>query len=1038
MEPLPPKWHTISADIGHFHHAETNEHAQFMVIIDECSRFRTARILTKGSKQQPTAAACLQYLREGWTQYFGNPRCLRLDPGGSFRSQSVQDFCDRNDVLLDIIPGEAHWQIGVCEQAVQGLKTMMGKLSQDFPDLPAEELLSTAVRVFNQRDLVRGFSPLQHAFGRGADTTGRLLDATQNLPDEFQIENPEGEFERTVQRQEAAEKAHAEWQSQQRLLRAKHSRGRPPLDYCPGELVYFWRTQESNKSKVSPGSKKGRFLGPARILATETRKSAEGELRPGSAVWIVRGRQLLKCSPEQIRRASAREELIEALSEDVKLPWTYHRVAKEIGGGQYEDISKEIPSSAEWSRAQDPEQEEPPARYRIRHQRPAETDRDHDMDEPDEASGPSQPQRPRIEQPEAMLGGHGYCWWAKIEDDQWPEEEAIFWNNSQAAVEVEVPMPESQRRWQKAVNNLESYFTGALKRRAVEVNERYLSDKEKQEFQEAKGIEVKNFISAKAFESLPEGLRPDRSQAVGMHWILTWKVKDDGTTRAKARAVLLGYQDPGYAHRATTAPVMTRQSRQLMLHIASTKRWRVYKGDITGAFLQGREYPDTLYCIPCPEICEAMNLPIGSITKLKKACYGLVDAPLEWYRTVSEFFQQIGLERMWSDACMWVWRPQGEVRGMVSGHVDDFLFGGSEGDSEWQEIIKQIKSRFKWGDWEHGRFTQCGVLIEETPEGYEISQKQYVEEHLEEIAINASRRKDKKSPTTEKEKTSLRAVLGGLSWHAQQTAPHISAEVGLLLSEVGVSTVDTLLRANLLVQHTKARKNHKMLIHRFAATEELCAYAWVDAANQNRPDGGSTQGLLIGLGPRSLQDGDLGKITPVVWSSTKIDRQCLSPGSAETQAAVNGEDALFYVRFQLAEIFHGCPDARQPTALVKTVPGCVITDSRNVFDKLNCEVLAIKGAEKKSNLELISLKEAQEQNGVKLRWVHSEAQLSNSLTKAGGSKELELFYKMGHQWKIVEDPAMQSARKRKAAGLEPLETVAARSLPDEGSANPYE
>ena len=135
LEPLPPKWHTISADIGHFHHAETNEHAQFMVIIDECSRFRTARILTKGSKQQPTAAACLQYLREGWTQYFGNPRCLRLDPGGSFRSQSVQDFCDRNDILLDIIPGEAHWQIGVCEQAVQGLQDHDGKAEPGFSRL---------------------------------------------------------------------------------------------------------------------------------------------------------------------------------------------------------------------------------------------------------------------------------------------------------------------------------------------------------------------------------------------------------------------------------------------------------------------------------------------------------------------------------------------------------------------------------------------------------------------------------------------------------------------------------------------------------------------------------------------------------------------------------------------------------------------------------------------------------------------------------------------------------------------------------------
>ena len=56
-----------------------------------------------------------------------------------------------------------------------------------------------------------------------------------------------------------------------------------------------------------------------------------------------------------------------------------------------------------------------------------------------------------------------------------------------------------------------------------------------------------------------------------------------------------------------------------------------------------------------------------------------------------------------------------------------------------------------------------------------------------------------------------------------------------------------------------------------------------------------------------------------------------------------------------------------------------------------------------------------------LRWVHSEAQLANALTKSN-SKEMELYYRMKHIWRIVEDPEMQSARKRKMKGLEPLST----------------
>ena len=80
LQPLPPKWSAISADVGHWYHETRQEHVQFMLVIDEGSRFRIARILTQGSKQQPGAVMCLEYLQEGWMQYFGKPDTLRLDP----------------------------------------------------------------------------------------------------------------------------------------------------------------------------------------------------------------------------------------------------------------------------------------------------------------------------------------------------------------------------------------------------------------------------------------------------------------------------------------------------------------------------------------------------------------------------------------------------------------------------------------------------------------------------------------------------------------------------------------------------------------------------------------------------------------------------------------------------------------------------------------------------------------------------------------------------------------------------------------------
>ena len=260
--------------------------------------------------------------------------------------------------------------------------------------------------------------------------------------------------------------------------------------------------------------------------------------------------------------------------------------------------------------------------------------------------------------------------------------ESAYWSDASAAIEIAIDLPEGRRGLERAANDFNSFFVGALKRRNVEVSERRLSPEDQEKFRAAKSIEVRNFVAAEAFEVIPTHLQPGRDQAIGMRWALTWKTKDDGSVKPKAKAVLLGYQDPCYEHRSTTAPVMTRKAAKFSFRLLPTNNGSWPKGDVTGAFLQGRDYPSELHCVPCPEICDAMQIPRDSVTKLKRACYGygLVDAPLEWYKTVSEFLRDLGLERPRSDACVWAWRPNRVLRGLIAGHVDDFICAGSDTD----------------------------------------------------------------------------------------------------------------------------------------------------------------------------------------------------------------------------------------------------------------------------------------------------------------------------------------------------------------------
>ena len=965
------------------------------------------------------ASHFLAYFQEGWCQYFGHPQTLRLDPAGAFRSNEVETYCDQHGIYLDFIPGKAHWKLGACEQAIQGAKELMTKLGLVDPEQTAEEVLAEAIRTFNTRDLVRGFSPIQHALGRAPDEAGQCIQTLTEQTVE-QLLPPTGpDHVHTIERMRQAEQAHAEWTAKQRINKAMNSRGNRQFHYYPGDLVYYWRKQVSGQHTGQQRQKQGCFLGPARVLATETKRESDGSLQKGSSVWVIRGRRLIKCCPEQLRPATQREELLENITaeEHLKAPWTFTRLTEGLGGNEFEDITAELPTAEQWQEAQDdpmPSHRDTPEepRYRILGKR---------VDDGPERVLPA-PTRPRTQTAsfeDIVIPKEP--WYSKTTETSRREAHGeSFWTEDDVAIEIDIQLPQSQRQWKEFEQDITSYFVGALKRRAIEVNEKKLSTEDQKKFQEAKHVEVTNYVAAKAFEALPPEMRPPESKAIRMRWLLTWKLKDDGTHKAKARAILLGYQNPCYEERDTTSPVMTRQTRQLLLTAAARFGWQVKKGDVTGAFLQGRPYPQELYCIPVPEICAAMNLEPGTVTRVRRGCYGLVDAPLEWYRTISELLDTLGLVKTWSDPCCWLWKPQGILKGMISGHVDDFLFAGPKDDKDWQKLETTIREHFKWSDWEADRFTQCGVYVEVQPDGsFHLSQRAYVEK-IPEVFVNASRRKEPDSETTEREKTQLRATLGALSWYAQQTAPHVSAEVGLLLSEVANSRVDTILRVNRLVHFTKSHKEHKLVIHAIPPHIPIVMFTWCDAAGQNRRDGSSTQGIFVGLGPMSLLQGEVEKIVPIAWHSNKIERQCKSPGAAEGRAAVAGEDLMYHARFQWSEILHSEVDIFDVDSVVRRIPGCLISDSRNVYDKLQTTEMTIRGAENKVDLELLCLKHSQRETGVQLRWVHSEAQLGNSLTK-GQTKELTMYYNLGFKWRLVTDDNMMSARKRRLQGLDALQ-----------------
>lgn len=1018
---IPPKWATLQGDCGDWQHPDTGVTWQFILGIDEGCRFRVAKILGSGKKMSPSAQDLIDFYEAHWLPYFGKPKTIRVDPAGAFRSRRIDEYFLERQVIVETIPAEAHWQIPLVERSIQTTKGMLTKLSKECPEMRFEELLSRVVWAQNTHDQYLGFSPLQHAFGRNPDMTGHLGPDGLRDPPVMTESGISAEFGRDVKAMIHAEQAFLEEQAKARLSRAMSSGSRSSQVFQPGDLVYYFRRQVP-KSLGSNPFQKGCFLGPARVLATETRKEPDGSKRPGSCVWLYRGDRLIKAAPQQLRFASDREEAFAELEQPHKpLSWTISDTTLNSKRKVYDDIS------LEWEEHQ---QEE----MNIEEPEPSLEAEDEEMyDERMKSSRPAEPgtlwepptKRAHRKTPGVKRGAPPP---PSAEDDMLlalaSETPSQHLQQEEACISIAIDLPDGKAAQKKGwIRDFDAFLVNQVKKNHIEVTERRLSEEDRKLFDKAKEVvEIKNFILAKVFEKLPPDAKPDRQQAVRMRWVLTWKINPETHERkAKARAVILGYLDPDYERRPSASPTVSRTSRQLFLQCAASFGFSIEKGDVSGAFLQGRRFNREVLCEPLPEICDHLQLPRGSLTRLTKAAYGLVEAPIEWYLTINEFLESIGLIRQWCDPCVWsLFDENRQPIGYVCGHVDDFLFAGKKDDNRWTEVTNKIKEQFKWGEWEKDRFTQCGVLIESLDTGgFALSQPDFASQ-IEEINIPPKRWKEPEAPITPSERQQMRSVLGALSWHGGQMALDLCPGVNLLLSKANTATVQDLVETNKLLKKAKAKKGQKLIIHPIAPSELLVA-AWTDAAHANRTDGSSTKGIFIGCSSQRLMDGELERVSPVYWTSAKISRVCRSSASAETRAAVDAEDILYSVRFQLSEFLGNEINIWDCDSVVNQVPCVLVCDSKNVYDRLSQTMLTLRGAEKRSDLETLCLKEATETATVQLRWVNGESQLANSLTKPSEPHQIFLFLARNCRWRIVYDPELMSGRKRKSLGLGSLD-----------------
>ena len=126
----------------------------------------------------------------------------------------------------------------------------------------------------------------------------------------------------------------------------------------------------------------------------------------------------------------------------------------------------------------------------------------------------------------------------------------------------------------------------------------------------------------------------------------------------------------GVDYDETFAPVAHMESIRILLALACQLKFKLYQMDIKTAFLN-RLLKEDVY-VAQPKGFIDPHFP-DHVLYLKKALYGLTQAPRVWYDRLTQYFVSHGFTREKADQTLFIKREDGELI-VAQVYVDDIIF----------------------------------------------------------------------------------------------------------------------------------------------------------------------------------------------------------------------------------------------------------------------------------------------------------------------------------------------------------------------------
>ena len=938
-------------------------------------------------------------------------------------------FLQRFNIRGTTIAAEGHWQNAKAERHGGILQEILNRMDRDvgIPDFHEFQCaLAQACMVKNQWTRVRGFPPEVLVFGKlsrvAASVTSDVEIPAHALA---QSQTPEGvRFRRELQRREAARRAFVQLDNDQAIRRALVSRPRPfRSDFKPGDWVMVWKTK-----KVGDGA----WIGPMKVVQQEGQE----------VTWVTMSGKLFRAPPEHVRPTSAVE---------------FNKV--EHQGPTQQIIPPGVVQLQDWTRVPDtltiprtraPATGAPPEIPSGSHSRPDQS-----------APTSEHPERnPEVEQPDVEpsvsrapsqteTSGIPEIGETRVPDGvevPVPEDDASLFQSTEAwKCEVFLTAADLDRWAHHGEEEHLGLVVSAAKRQKSEVKLAGLQPEEQKLFQAAKHQEVASWLDTGTVTKILRHQLPEEN-ILRCRWILTWKdvdadnakVPQKPSKKAKARLVVLGYEDPEIENIPRDSPTLSRLGRMLLLQMIASRGWKLSSFDVKTAFLRGSAKDQRLLGMEPPsEMREQMKLQPSEICQLLKGAYGRVDAPYLWYEEFRKTLLGLNFQVSPFDPCLFlhVDPRTNNVHGAIGVHVDDGLCGG---DAVFDDAIQQLEKIFPFGAKKSEVFKFTGIQIRQERSGKIVLQQEEYVKDIDPIVLARSRRTNPEESVSESERQQFRALIGSLQYAAVNTRPDLSHRLGLMQGRVNQAQVQDLLDGNRLLHEAKANSQVSIQIQPIPF-QDVRFLTFSDASFMSAKTTDAYQGMFIFATNTQLEVNQRSPVNPISWHSKKIQKVVTSTLAAETMALAQALDNVSWIRlfwswmispsdaWKLGDqtLLKLPPAIASVTYSEEEVPPIPVsaqgltgtttaTDCKSLYDLVsrtappNCQEFRVL-------LQARLIKE-QLKSGITLRWVPSGAQIADALTKAMDPTAIRTCLQLG-RYALQDEGEMLKTRANAKARL---------------------